>query len=126
VAWPSPAPPSACNPFIQTINWETIEQQDWVGKWATYSPKQVAVKAFESGKSLTYATLHRLGNRLAHAFTKDLLLQKGDRVAVLAENCLEYLILFAAAQKTGIILVPLNYRLAAAELDYLLQLAALP
>lgn len=102
----------------------TIEQQDWVGKWATYRPEKVAIKAFESGKSLTYATLHRLGNRLAHAFTKDLLLQKGDRVAVLAENCLEYLILFAAAQKTGIILVPLNYRLATAELDYLLQTAA--
>ncbi|MEZ4986671.1 MAG: hypothetical protein R2795_16805 [Saprospiraceae bacterium] len=33
-------------------------------------------------------------------------------MAIVAENCLAYMVLLVAAKKTGIILVPLNYRLA--------------
>lgn len=99
-------------------------QQDWIGKWAVYSPDKTAVREAGSGRALTYAELNRLGNRLAHYVTGELGLQKGSRVAVLAENCLEYLVLFTMAQKTGCILVPLNYRLAGAELDFMVQNAA--
>ncbi len=95
-------------------------QQDWAAKWAVYSPEKTAFREAETGRSLTYARLNSLGNRLAHHLVR-LNLKKGDRIAVLAENCLEYLVLFAAAQKTGVILVPLNYRLTAAEIDYLLE-----
>lgn len=95
--------------------------QDWISKWAIYSPGKVAVKEGESGRSLTYAELNRMGNGLARYLTDELGFKKGDRIAVLAENCLEYIVLFAVAQKTGMILVPLNYRLASAEIDYLLQ-----
>ncbi|MCB0619469.1 MAG: long-chain fatty acid--CoA ligase [Saprospiraceae bacterium] len=94
--------------------------QDWSARWALYSPDKVAVKEHETQRTLTYLQLDRLGNRLAHHLTAEYGIDKGDRVAVLAENCLEYIVLFAAAQKTGLILVPLNYRLAAAEIDYLL------
>ena len=97
-----------------------IQQQDWAAKWAVYSPEKTAFREAETGRSLTYTRLNSLGNRLAHHLVH-LNLKKGDRIAVLAENCLEYLVLFAAAQKTGVILVPLNYRLTAAEIDYLLQ-----
>lgn len=96
-----------------------IPQQDWIAKWALYSPDRTAVKEWETGRSLTYAELNRLGNRLSHHLA-GLGIRHGDRVAVLAENCLEYILLFAAAQKTGITLVPLNYRLASTEIDYLL------
>ena len=99
-------------------------QTDWTAKWALYSPEQVAVKEFESGKTLTYRALNSVANRLAHYLCRDLSLAKGDRVAVLADNCIEYIVLFAAAQKTGIILVPLNYRLTSPEIDYLLDNAA--
>lgn len=98
-----------------------LYQQDWTQKWAVYSPDKVAVKEYETGRTLTYSELNRLGNRLAHHLTQELGMQKGERIAVLAENCLEFILLFVAAQKTGLILVPLNYRLAAAEVDYLLQ-----
>jgi len=40
---------------------------------------------------------------------------------VLSEHCLEYVVLFVAAQKAGFILVLLNYRLSASELRYLLD-----
>lgn len=98
-----------------------MHQQDWISKWAVYSPYKVAVREYESGRTLTYGQLNRLGNRLAHYFFHQLNIGKGDRVAILAENCLEHLILFSAAQKTGCILVPLNFRLAGPEIDYLLD-----
>lgn len=98
-----------------------IQQQDWAARWALYAPDSLALKEFETGRTYTYLELNRLGNRLAHHLTGVLGLRSGDRIAVLAENCLEYLALFVAAQKTGLILVPLNYRLAAAEIDYLIS-----
>lgn len=97
-----------------------IQQQDWAARWALYAPDRPALKEFETGRTYTYLELNRLGNRLAHHLTGVLGLHSGDRIAVLAENCLEYLALFVAAQKTGLILVPLNYRLAASEIDYLI------
>jgi len=84
-------------------------QYDWVAKWAKYSPQKIAFKEYESGRTLTFEQLNRLGNRFAHRLTNECALQKGDRIALLAENCLEYLILFAAAQRTGCILVPLIF-----------------
>ncbi|MBL7795114.1 MAG: long-chain fatty acid--CoA ligase [Saprospiraceae bacterium] len=94
--------------------------KDWTSKWALYSPDKTALKEYETGRTLTYGQLNRLGNRMAHHLQRTFGVGKGDRVAVLAENCLEYVVLFAAAQKLGFILVPLNYRLAAPEIDFLL------
>jgi fatty-acyl-CoA synthase len=99
---------------------ELMHQHDWTAKWAKYQPQKVAVKAHASKQSLTYGELNRLGNRLAYYFQNTLGLQKGERIAVLSETSLEYILLFVAAQKTGLILVPLNYRLANKEIDYLL------
>ncbi len=98
-----------------------VFQQDWAAKWALYSPRKTALKEYETQRTLTYGELNRLGNRLAHLLAASYSIGKGDRIAILAEFCLEYIVLFAAAQKTGCILVPLNYRLTAAEIDYLLQ-----
>ncbi len=95
--------------------------KDWAARWALYSPEKVALKEYETQRALTYGELNRLGNRLAYWLTNTCSVGKGDRVAVLAEFCLEYVVLFVAAQKTGCILVPLNYRLTASEIDYLLQ-----
>ncbi|MCS6809037.1 MAG: long-chain fatty acid--CoA ligase [Bacteroidota bacterium] len=93
--------------------------RDWISKWAVYAAQKVAVKEYETQRSLTYRELHVLGNHVAKVLT-DKGLRKGDRIAILSESCLEYYVLFAAAQKTGIVLVPMNYRLSAREIDYLL------
>ncbi|AEE49822.1 class I adenylate-forming enzyme family protein [Haliscomenobacter hydrossis] len=95
--------------------------KDWFSKWALYSPEEIAVKEWETGRTLSYGALDKMANRLAWHLTQDLGLQTGERVAVLADNCLEYIALFAAAQKTGLVLVPLNYRLSSTEIDYLLR-----
>ena len=96
-------------------------QHDWAAKWAVYSPEKMAFKEDETNRTLTFFELNKLANRLANDFIFSKQLKKGDRIAILAENNLEYLVLFSVAQKTGLILVPINYRLASAEIDYLLQ-----
>lgn len=96
-------------------------QTDWFAKWALYSPDHPAIKELDSGRSIAYGELNRQANFLAEQLTEQVGLQKGDRIAILAENCLELVVLFGMAQKTGCILVPLNYRLASAEIDYLLR-----
>jgi fatty-acyl-CoA synthase len=45
---------------------------------------------------------------------------KGDRVAVLAHNCPAFVELFFAVGKIGAILTPLNWRLSASELEYIM------
>ncbi len=94
---------------------------DWFGKWNIYNPTKVAVEEYETRRSLTYGQVHQLGSYLAQWLVEKKKLNKGDRIAVLAENCLEYVALFAAAQKTGLILVPLNYRLTPRETDFLIS-----
>ena len=93
---------------------------DWFEKWAGYAPDKVAVTQYETGQSLTYGQLDALGGHIAHYFNASYGLTKGGRVGILAESCLEYVVLLAAAQKSGIILVPLNYRLTSREIDFLI------
>ncbi len=73
------------------------------------------------GQATSYATLNKrmlhLAARLASTGTV------GDRVAVLAWNCPEFIDLIYAVPASGRILVPLNARLAPAELIYQLQSA---
>ena len=98
-----------------------LYQQDWIQKWAVYSPRKIAIREYESGRQFSYLQLNRLANRLTHILAKDYGIKKGDRIALLAENCLEYPILFSAAQKMGCILAPFNFRLAKPEINFLIE-----
>ena len=95
--------------------------KDWIAKWALYSPHKVALKELDTDRTRTYAELNQAANHLAIELTQRYALRKGDRVMVIAEHCLEYVTLFVAAQKTGLVLVPVNYRLAVGEIDYLVD-----
>jgi len=48
-------------------------------------------------------------------------IEKGDRVAVLLENCPEFIELYLACSRLGAIFVPVNFRLASLEVDYLIK-----
>ncbi|NTV90816.1 MAG: AMP-binding protein [Clostridiales bacterium] len=50
-------------------------------------------------------------------------IRKGDKVAILLMNCLEWLPIYFGILKTGAIAVPMNYRYAADEIKYCLELA---
>ena len=49
--------------------------------------------------------------------------RRGDKVAVLLMNCLEWLPVYFGVLKAGAIVVPMNYRYAADEIKYCLDLA---
>lgn len=78
------------------------------------------VGAQDLSQSLTYAEWNQRARRLANALLGSGL-SKGDRVAVLAFNCLEWLEIYAAAAKAGLVVVPVNFRLVTSEVGYILE-----
>jgi long-chain acyl-CoA synthetase len=72
---------------------------------------------------LTWAQLDNRVDRLAGAFAAAGL-AAGDRIAVLLGNCPEYLELYFACARSGVIAVPLNYRLTPREIVQVLERAA--
>jgi acyl-CoA synthetase (AMP-forming)/AMP-acid ligase II len=81
-----------------------------------------SVAAESNGRRLIISDLRERSNRLATAFV-GLGLSKGDRVAYVAQNHLEYLILEFALVKAGLVKVPLNFRLTPTELRSCMELA---
>lgn len=96
-------------------------RKDWIERWATYTPEQLALKEYDSGRFLTYKTLNEQACFLSDKFLNRLSLKTGDRLMIIAEQCLEVVALFSMAQKTGVTLVPINFRLAPTEIDYLIS-----
>ncbi len=78
------------------------------------------VALVDKDRSFTYPAMNKRVNQLAHSLTA-LGLQKGDKVAVILENCIEIVELFLATAKTGIIMVPINFRLAGPEVEYIVN-----
>lgn len=87
----------------------------WLFKRSLVSPQRPAV-LFEA-HTLTYEDLNRRVNRVAHAIL-GWGLSAGDRVGVLSRNCPQFLEVYFACAKTGLIFVPLNFRLAPPEVAY--------
>ncbi len=98
-----------------------MPRTDWLSRNALYTPDAPALVWAPTGETYTYAELHRAGKRLARGLAERYELSKGDRIAVLAENTMEHVLLFCAAQTAGYVLVPLNFRLAPPELQYLVD-----
>lgn len=94
---------------------------DWVAHWATSSPQAIAFTDGDTRQYLTYQALNEGGTRLAIYLLFVVGLQPGDRIAILSENNLAYPLLFVAAQKAGLVLVPVNYRLSEQELAHILK-----
>jgi len=84
----------------------------------TQSPDHIAVVAGE--RRLTFSELDFRASRLVRLF-RDLSLEPGAVVALLAKNELEYFELQVAALRAGLILLPLNFRLAVPELEYIVN-----
>lgn len=69
-------------------------------------------------RTLTFRELDSRARRLVRLF-RDWCLEPGTVVALLARNELEYFELHVATQRTGLVLLPLNFRLAPPELGYI-------
>lgn len=91
---------------------------DWLGKWAKYAPKKIAIRETESGREATYEALNHKAESIAGRLHTEYGLEKGDRIALLSVFSIELIALFGAAQKAGFVLVPINTRLTATEVRF--------
>src|SRR6187431_2140693 len=71
-------------------------------------------------RSMTFWQWNARSCRLANALL-GLGLAKGDRVAVLAYNRVEWAEIFAATAKAGLVALPINFRLVGQEIRYIVE-----
>src|SRR2546430_12710542 len=88
-----------------------------VRRQARHRPERTAYVIGE--ERVSYRRLNALANRLAHAL-RALGVGRGDRVATLAQNRVEYPAIYFAVAKLGAIHVPVNFPYRAGQVRYLL------
>jgi acyl-CoA synthetase (AMP-forming)/AMP-acid ligase II len=91
-----------------------------LAKRAQISREIEALVEVERGHRYTYAELNAVANRAAHALAERGI-GKGDRVALLLMNGVEFLATYFGGAKIGAVTVPLNWRLVADELEFILK-----
>ena len=87
---------------------------------ATVSPQLEAYVEPSTDVRMNYTEMNALANRCANVLSS-LGIGEGDRVGLLMPNSVEFCCLFYGAAKIGAVAVPLNTRLAAPELDFILS-----
>ena len=98
----------------------TVNYYDWSAYHANVRPNKIAIRDLSFNKELTYSELDVRANKLAEWLQKNGV-GKGDRVAILSQNCAEFFELEFACAKIGAIELPLNWRLTKPELEYILN-----
>ncbi len=81
-------------------------------------PNKLALK--DARSQLTFKELNERTNKLANGILKSDI-KKGDKVAILSNNCIEFMELYIAAAKGGFIVVPLNFRLHPDEISFIIN-----
>ena len=94
---------------------------DILSKRADLTPNREALYDLHTGKHYTFADINARANRAANMLREKYNLQKGDRVSILAQNCLPFVDLLFGLGKIGAIFAPLNWRLTARELIYIIN-----
>ncbi len=94
---------------------------DLLQKRTELSPDTVALVDTATAREYTYPQVNERSSRLAEFLTRELRLSKGDRVAVLCQNCTECIEILYASAKAGLVMVPLNWRLSVAESQSILD-----
>lgn len=94
---------------------------DFLEYYARNNPDVACVT--QADVSWTYREQDQYANQLANGLL-DLGVNKGERVAILGENSPAHFSALMASSKIGAVCVPLNYRLAPAELAYVINDAA--
>src|SRR4030095_8532098 len=89
-----------------------------VATHARLQPDKIGAR--DSRRTLTFAQWNARACRLANALA-GLGLKKGDRVALLAHNRVEWMEIYVALAKAGLVAVPVNFRLVAPEIKYIAE-----
>ena len=96
-----------------------IAAADWISHHARYTPAAEAARDVSSGRRFTYAEFDQRVTRAALWLEASFGIARGDRVAVLSLNDTDVFELQFACRRLGAIFVPLNWRLAVPELDFI-------
>lgn len=97
-----------------------VRAYDWIAHHAEHRPRREAVRDLGSDRSFSYVELDSRIDALA-SHLASLGVGRGDRVAVLAHNGVEYFDIQFASARLGAICVLLNWRLTVPELEYILS-----
>ena len=91
----------------------------YIENHAKNNPNDLAI-IFEK-KKLSYIELLNNINYISEYISKTLKAKKGDRIAILSYNRIEFITLFYACAKLGTILVPINWRLTSFEITHIIK-----
>ena len=101
------------------INPEIQERQRVT--WKEYELIQPSASA-PYRREITWSVFDEKANRVANLLISRGI-QRGQKVAILMMNCLDWLPIYFGALKAGAVAVPLNFRYTSDEIDYCLKLA---
>src|SRR5882757_3381037 len=96
-----------------------MDLSDLIDRNAAFTPDKAAIRF--QGRTLRYGELAARIAAAARALKSRLGVGRGDRVAILAANHPDYLVLLYACARLGAMLVPLNWRLAVPEQVFILS-----
>ncbi|MEN9316790.1 MAG: hypothetical protein RIS35_3183, partial [Pseudomonadota bacterium] len=98
----------------------TVRAYDWIAHHARNSGDDIAAIDLHEHRRLTYRDFDRRIGRLA-AWLRSAGVSRGDRAAILAQNCTDFFELQFACQRLGAIFTPLNWRLTVPELSFIVD-----
>jgi fatty-acyl-CoA synthase len=98
---------------------------DVLGERARLTPDKTALVWVPTGARYRYADLNARASRLATSWIDACGFKPGDRVGLIAHNRVEFIDVFFAAAKSGVILVPFGTKLTAHEIEYIARDAGL-
>jgi fatty-acyl-CoA synthase len=98
--------------------------RDFLAFHAKTRPDQTVCLAFATNERISYRQLHQRVNKAVAAIRRHVADPRGERLGILARNSTDFLAFVVACYRVGAILLPLNWRLSPAELEFQLQDAA--
>ena len=98
------------------------EERDNVVTWQEFNLIESTNTEHPYRREITWLDFDRRANRFANLLLSRGL-KKGDKVAILLMNCLEWLPIYFGILKAGCTVVPMNFRYSEEEIDYCLDLA---
>ena len=107
--------------FLSNMDYKKLSPEDAalqgmaVASHAASRPNDIAVRDMLGGQ-ITWQELNSAANKLANFFLK-LGLQHNDGVALLCSNRVEFAIVLAATQRTGMRITPINWHLTEEEVS---------
>jgi len=96
-------------------------QVDWFKSNSFKYLDKMALVEFGFSNALSFRELNERANSFASDLQFTYNLKKGDKVVVVSSFSTDLISLFGAALKTGIVIVPINYRLNSEEISSLIE-----